>query len=131
MLKHLKRVFIQFAPGDARAASARELLQRVSSAKAKESNPACKVDFKVDVAGGPGGAFVDLTFADSEQRRIHTADFDVKDIAQQIEQKAAEMEMRSTMKEVGYDPWRPENRLSVAVGAVPRRRSKTGDPLVG
>ncbi|GIL72698.1 hypothetical protein Vretimale_4404 [Volvox reticuliferus] len=111
MLKHLKRVFVQFTPGDAKAASARELLQRVSSNHAKRSNPGCVVEFKVDEDGSAGKAFVDLTFTDNEQRRVHTKELSVEDVARLIEQKAGEMEMRTVMKEVGYDPWRPENRL--------------------
>ena len=53
MLKHLKKVFVSFTPGDLRAASARELLQRASSNAAKKSNPACVVEFNV---GGRGRA---------------------------------------------------------------------------
>lgn len=111
MLKHLKRVFVQFNPGDPKAASARELLQRVSSNQAKRSNPACLVNFKVDEDGSPGRAFVDLTFTDNEQHRVHTKELSVEDVSRLIEQKAGEMEMRTVMKEVGYDPWCAVNRL--------------------
>jgi large subunit ribosomal protein L53 len=57
MLRHLKKVFIQFAPGDPRAVSARELLQRVTGDKAKKSNPACVVTFEIDEQGKPGQAY--------------------------------------------------------------------------
>ncbi|KAG2442866.1 hypothetical protein HXX76_002945 [Chlamydomonas incerta] len=111
MLKHLKKVFVSFTPGDLRAASARELLQRASSNAAKKSNPACVVEFNVDEQGQSGRAYVDLTFADNESRRVQTAEMSVEDIARLIEQKAGEMEMRTVMKEVGYDPWAQANRL--------------------
>ncbi len=92
MLKHLKRVFVQFTPGDPKAASARELLGRVSSPFAKKSNPACVVEHKVDDAGGP--PFVDLTFTDDEQRKLVTKELNVGDINRIIQQKAGEMEMK-------------------------------------
>lgn len=114
MLKHLKRVFVQFAPGDPKAASARELLQRLTTDKAKKSNPACVVEFKVDEGGAPGKAFVDLTFNDNEQRTLHTAEHGVQQIAEVIEQKAGEMELRTVFKEVGFDPWNNQAAKGVA-----------------
>lgn len=115
MLKHLKRVFVQFTPGDPKAASARELLGRVSSPFAKKSNPACTVEHKVDDAGGP--PFVDLTFTDDEQRKLITKELNVEDINRIIQQKAGEMEMKAVMKEVGWNPWAPENRLPARLGS--------------
>lgn len=111
MLKHLKRVFITFTPGDPRAVSARELLQRVTGDRAKKSNPKCAVEFNIDENGQPGQAYVDLQFADDEKRRLFTADHAVEEIATMIEEKGSEMEMKSIMKEVGFDPWKKENRL--------------------
>ncbi|PNH06892.1 hypothetical protein TSOC_006700 [Tetrabaena socialis] len=113
MLKHLKRVFVQFTPGDPKAASARELLQRVSSDKAKKSNPGCVVAFKVQEAAASNAerAYVDLTFTDNDTRRVVTAELSVDDVSRIIQQKAGEMEMKGVMKEVGHDPWRIENRL--------------------
>ncbi|GBF92570.1 hypothetical protein Rsub_05184 [Raphidocelis subcapitata] len=104
MLRHLKRVFISFSPLDPRATSARELLQRVGCDAARKSNPACAVEFAVEEAGAPGGAFVELDFVDDARARLATADFRVDDIVRLIEQKASEMEMRTVMKEVGFDP---------------------------
>lgn len=104
MLRHLKRVFIQFSPLDARATSARELLQRVGCDAARKSNPACEVEFKVEESGAAGGSFVELQFVDDATARLSTADHRVDDIVRLIEQKASEMEMRSVMKEVGFDP---------------------------
>lgn len=112
MLKHLKRVFIAFTPGDPRAVSARELLQRVSSERAKRSNPACKVEFEISEEGQHGQAYVDLHFVDDEKRKLPTADRRVDDIASLIDEKGTEMEMRGIMKEVGFDPWKKENRLA-------------------
>jgi large subunit ribosomal protein L53 len=104
MLRHLKRVFISFSPSDPRATSARELLQRVGCDAARKSNPACAVEFAVEESGAPGGAFVELLFVDDASARLATADYRVDDIVRVIEQKASEMEMRSVMKEVGFDP---------------------------
>jgi len=104
MLRHLKRVFIQFSPLDPRATSARELLQRVGCDAARKSNPACAVEFSVDEAGAPGSGFVELQFNDDARQRLPTADYRVDDIVRIIEQKASEMELRSVMKEVGFDP---------------------------
>lgn len=106
MLRHLKRVFIQFAPLDPKATSARELLQRVGCDAARKSNPACQVEFKVDEDGKPGSSFVELQFIDDAQQRLPTADYRVDDIVRIIEQKASEMEMRTVMKEVGFDPYK-------------------------
>lgn len=111
MLKHLKKVVVRFSPGDAKAASARELLQRLTTDKAKKSNPGCVVEFKIDEDGALGKASVDLTFVDNEQRQILTAEHGIEQIAEVIQQKAGEMELRSVFKEVGYDPWKKENRL--------------------
>ncbi|KAG2499338.1 hypothetical protein HYH03_002914 [Edaphochlamys debaryana] len=111
MLKHLKRVFVSFTPGDPKAASARELLQRVSSPSAKRSNGACVVEFKVEEGGAEGRAYVDLTFSDGDTRRVPTKELSVEDVGRLIEQKAGEMEMKAVMKEVGHDPWKAENRL--------------------
>lgn len=104
MLRHLKRVFIQFAPLDPKATSARELLQRVGCDAARKSNPACVVEFSIDEKGKPGSSFVELQFVDDVQQRLNTADYRVDDIVRIIQQKASEMEMRSVMKEVGFDP---------------------------
>lgn len=114
MLRHLKRVFISFVPGDPRAASARELLQRVGSDKAKKSNPKCEVEFKVDDNGVMGESYVELVFADDEQRKLLTADFRIKDIEDIIQRKAKEAEMQEVMKEVKYDPWSAANRMADA-----------------
>lgn len=114
MLRHLKRVFISFVPGDPRAASARELLQRVGSDKAKKSNPKCEVEFTVDDSGAVGKSYVELVFADNEQRKLLTADYRIKDIEEIIQRKAKEAEMQEVMKEVGYDPWSASNRMADA-----------------
>ncbi|KIY99651.1 hypothetical protein MNEG_8310 [Monoraphidium neglectum] len=104
MLRHLKRVFIQFSPLDPRATSARELLQRVGCDAARKSNPSCQVEFNIDEAGKPGSSFVELQFVDDAQAKLQTADYRVDDIVRIIEQKASEMEMRTVMTEVGFDP---------------------------
>jgi large subunit ribosomal protein L53 len=114
MLRHLKRVFISFVPGDPRAASARELLQRVGADKAKKSNPKCEVEFKVDDAGEMGKSYVELVFADNDQRKLFTADYRIKDIEEIIQRKAKEAEMQEVMKEVSYDPWSSANRMADA-----------------
>lgn len=106
MLKHLKRVFVSFQPGDAKAVSARELLQRVSGDRAKKSNPGCKIEFKVDEDVPKGGSYVELHFQDGESRRVTTAGKGILDIARIIEQKGNEMEMRGVFKEVGFEPWK-------------------------
>ncbi|MEW5303397.1 MAG: hypothetical protein WDW38_001723 [Sanguina aurantia] len=113
MLKHLKRVFIYFTPGDSRAVSARELLQRVSSDKARKSNPSCVVDFKINEETAFDRAYVELLFSDAEQRKIFTEDYGVQEISRLIEQKGSEMELRSVMKDVGFDPWKTENRVGL------------------
>ena len=59
MLKHLRRVFIQFTPGDPKSVSARELL---ALTKGKHSNPACKVEFKTDEDAAPGSSLLELEF---------------------------------------------------------------------
>jgi large subunit ribosomal protein L53 len=116
VLRHLKRVFISFSPLDPRATSARELLQRVGCDAARKSNPACAVEFAVDEAAAPGTSYVELQFADDQQARLATADFRVDDIVRIIEQKASEMEMRSVMKEVGYDPVKAAAAAAAAAG---------------
>lgn len=100
MLKHVKRVFVQFTPGDPKSVAARELLQRLSGSSAKKSNPQCKVDFSIDEDGKPGSAFVELTFADDEKRKIGMADNSVVDVSRMIEQKGNEMELKTVLKEV-------------------------------
>jgi large subunit ribosomal protein L53 len=112
MLKHLKRVFVKFAPTDPRATSARELLQRVGCDKARKSNPECQVEFQADNAVGPNGSYVELLFVDDEQRQLRTADLKIDDIVRIIQQKATEMELRSVMKDVKYDPFKAENRIA-------------------
>jgi len=114
MLKHLRRVFIQFTPSDPRATTARELLQRLGNDKARASNPACVVQFNVDEAGPSGSAFVDLVFNDGEERRVMTADARIADVVRTIEQKATEMEMLDVIKETKYDPWQPDTRVQTA-----------------
>ena len=120
MLRHLKRVFIQFSPADPRATSARELLQRVGNDKARKSNPDCAVDFKVDEGAGEGAAVVELQFVDDDTRRLRTADLRVTDIVRMIEEKATEMEMKSVMADVKYDPFKPEHRISGGAGGGAR-----------
>lgn len=104
MLKHLKRVFIQFHPSDGKATAARELLARVGNDKARKSNPDCVVEYKVVETSQIPRSFIELQFSDSESHRLYTADLKVADIVKLIEQKATEMELRSVMKDVGYDP---------------------------
>eukprot|EP00878_Enallax_costatus_P011841 GHUV01012363.1.p1 GENE.GHUV01012363.1~~GHUV01012363.1.p1 ORF type:complete len:119 (+),score=22.17 GHUV01012363.1:727-1083(+) len=110
MLKHLKRVFIQFHPADARATAARELLARVGNDKSRKSNPECVVDYKVVETAQVPRCFVELQFTDNEKQKLYTADLTVADIVRIIEQKATEMELRTVMKEVGYDPFSEANR---------------------
>jgi len=114
MLRHLKRVAIAFPPGDAKSASARELLQRLGCDNARKSNPACVLDFTADEAAAPGSAAVELVFADGECRRIATADLRIQDVVRVIEEKAVEMELRDVLAEVKYDPAAAENRLTAA-----------------
>lgn len=108
MLRHLQKVIIQFSPADT---SAREFLQRVSGTKARSSNPTCKVDFSIVDDGSP--AFVELTFTDKESRKLMMKDFKVDDVSKIIELKGGEMELKGVMQEVGYDPWKPDHRVSV------------------
>lgn len=74
MLRHLKRVVVQFKPGDPKSVSARELLQRLSGDRAKKSNPQCKVEFAIDEEAPMGKSFVELHFADDDVRKIYMAD---------------------------------------------------------
>jgi large subunit ribosomal protein L53 len=101
MLKHLKRVFVQFRPGDPLSVSARELLQRASTDSARRSNPACIVEFKIDEESEEGTAFAELLFSDNDTRKIQLASVGVEEIARMIERKASEMEMIAVLKEVG------------------------------
>lgn len=103
MLRHLKRVYVQFTPGDPRSVSARDLLQRLSGDRAKKSNPQCKVDFKIDEDAAPGSAFVELTFGDDELRKIALANTSVQEVSRLIEQKGSEMELKAVLKEVWMD----------------------------
>ncbi|KAL6759816.1 hypothetical protein V8C86DRAFT_2565191 [Haematococcus lacustris] len=119
MLKHLKRAVVQFTPGDPRSASARELLQRLNSTGSKKSNPACKIEFKIDEDAAPGSSFVELHFSDDEQRKIALSATTVDDIARIIERKASAMELVALLKEVGYDPWKPSNRLTSVAAPAP------------
>eukprot|EP00879_Flechtneria_rotunda_P028572 GHRR01030730.1.p1 GENE.GHRR01030730.1~~GHRR01030730.1.p1 ORF type:complete len:110 (-),score=13.84 GHRR01030730.1:136-465(-) len=105
MLKHLKRVIIQFHPSDPKATAARELLQRVGNDKARKSNPDCVIDYKVIETSQISRSFIELQFADLESHKLYTADLRVDDIVKLIEQKATEMELRSVMKDVNYDPF--------------------------
>jgi hypothetical protein len=73
MLRHLKRVFIQFSPTDPRATAARELLQRVGCEAARSSNPDCEVEFKVDEGTAAGQAVVELHFNDGQQAKLLAA----------------------------------------------------------
>eukprot|EP00882_Tetradesmus_deserticola_P012547 GHRQ01013300.1.p2 GENE.GHRQ01013300.1~~GHRQ01013300.1.p2 ORF type:complete len:123 (+),score=19.09 GHRQ01013300.1:395-763(+) len=77
MLKHLKRVFIQFHPSDAKATAARELLALVGNDKARKSNSDCVVDYKVVETVQVPRSFVELQFADNEQHKLFTADLKV------------------------------------------------------
>jgi hypothetical protein len=77
MLKHLKRVFIQFHPSDAKATPARELLALVGNDKARKSNPDCVVDYKVIETAQIPRSFIELQFADNEQHKLYTADLKV------------------------------------------------------
>jgi large subunit ribosomal protein L53 len=110
MLKHLKRVFVQFTPGDPNATSAREFLRQVSGAKAKKSNPACSVEYKV-VDHGHMDAYIDVVFNDDTPKRINAKDMDMYGIAKYIKGKSNEMEMQSLMKDVSYNPWSADTRL--------------------
>eukprot|EP00775_Hariotina_reticulata_P000227 gene227-430_t len=100
MLKHLKRVFIEFHPGDPQSTAARELLQRVGNAQARKSNPDCVVDYKVVETAHIPKSVVELQFSDNESHKLYTADLKVADIVKIIEQKATEMELRSVMKDL-------------------------------
>lgn len=73
MLRHLKRVFIQFSPTDPRSTTARELMQRVGNDKARKSNPECAVEFKVTEATPEGKSFVELQFVDGQEAKLLTA----------------------------------------------------------
>jgi len=100
MLKHLKRVFIQFGPGDPKSVSARELLMRVNGSRAKKSNPNCAVDFSIDEDAEPGRAFVELHFADEDKRKVFMADRRAEEITRMMEEKGTELETKSVLKEV-------------------------------
>lgn len=80
MLRHLKRVFIEFAPGDPRSTSARELLQRLGCDSARKSNPDCVLDFRAAEDAPAGGSTVELVFSDGEQAKLATADMRIADI---------------------------------------------------
>jgi hypothetical protein len=111
MLRHLRKVYIQFAAGDVRSKSARELLQRLGCDKARKSNADCSVEFTITENPSDNDCYVDLTFVDNDQRRISTADRKTDDIMRVIQSKAKEMEMRDVMKEVAFDPWNSKNRI--------------------
>lgn len=106
MLKHLKRVSIQFGPGDPKSTSARELLQRLGCDNARKSNPKCELDFKSNETLPSGSSSVELVFNDDQKRELKTSDMRIADIVKVIEQKAVEMELRSVFQEVKYDPFK-------------------------
>mmetsp|Transcript_7618 Transcript_7618/g.13184 ORF Transcript_7618/g.13184 Transcript_7618/m.13184 type:complete len:126 (+) Transcript_7618:230-607(+) len=118
MLKHLKRVYVSFVPGDPKSVSARELLQRLNGDKSRKSNPACKVEFKVNEEAPEGSSYVELQFADDEKRKVALAAVTVDEVTSMIEQKGNEMELRAVFKEVGFDPWNAANRLGPAAAAT-------------
>ncbi|KAF8057283.1 hypothetical protein HT031_006091 [Scenedesmus sp. PABB004] len=105
MLKHLKRVFISFHPADPKATAARALLAAVGNAAARESNPSCVVEHVVVETAAVPRSCVELLFADGESHTLYTADLKVADIVKMIDVKATEMELRSVLKDVAYDPF--------------------------
>lgn len=111
MLRHLKRVFVQFNPQDPKSKSARELLHRVTNDLARRSNANCEVDYKADDDMKLGTSIVELQFVDDEKKCVAVADLRVEDVLKLIDQKAKEMELVSVLKEVGYNPWEPDNRI--------------------
>ncbi|KAF5842621.1 hypothetical protein DUNSADRAFT_6091 [Dunaliella salina] len=84
---------------------------RVNGSRAKKSNPNCSVDFSIDEDAEPGKAFVELHFADEDKRKVFMADRRAEEITRLMEEKGTELETRSVLKEVKFDPWKPENRL--------------------
>jgi large subunit ribosomal protein L53 len=77
----------------------------VGNAQARRSNPDCVVDYKVVETAHIPKSFVELQFSDNESHKLYTADLKVADIVKIIEQKATEMELRSVMKDVTFDPF--------------------------
>eukprot|EP00877_Chromochloris_zofingiensis_P012262 jgi/Chrzof1/728/Cz01g26160.t1 len=106
MLRILKRVVIEFSPTDPKAASARELLHRVGSDAAKIANPDLQVSLTVDEQLAHGRSVVGLHFVDDQQQTLLSAEYKIGDILSIIKQKSSEMELRSVMKDVGYDPFK-------------------------
>eukprot|EP00798_Chlamydomonas_sp_ICE-L_P008761 gene8761-33624_t len=103
-LRHLKRVFVSFTPGDTTAVSAREFLQRITGDKAKKSNPACDVKYDIAEEGIPGKAFVELTFNDNTHTKLFTSESSANQINVLIDKKGADLEMKAIMAEVKFDP---------------------------
>jgi 39S ribosomal protein L53/MRP-L53 len=127
MLKHLKRVFISFHPADPGATCARELLARVGNPAARKSNPNCAVEYEVDEAAAVRQrSFIELQFSDDEKRTFLAADIKTKDIISIIHQKGAEMELRTVMRDVAFDPYAPAGRGAgdggTATGTAPGKR---------
>lgn len=115
MLKHLSRVMVRFAPGDAKATSAMDILAFVNGDSAKKSNPKCQVEFQIDETLH-GMSSVDLTFNDKTSLKLHTSDMSIEEVKRTIARKGGEMELRSVLSEVkGFDPWKESNRIIKAV----------------
>jgi hypothetical protein len=111
MLKHLAKVMVRFAPGDAKATSAMDILAFTNGESAKKSNPKCQVAFEIDESLH-GMASVELSFNDKTNLKLSTSDLSIQEIMRTISRKGGEMELRSVLAEVkGYDPWKEGNRI--------------------
>ena len=97
-LTRISRLLVQFAPLKPESRSAKEFLARVTTAKAKASNPECKVETKVRISGSP---FVLVEFANKQQDKIQTAGLTAPQILAQIQEKTQVVEAQDILQKVG------------------------------
>jgi large subunit ribosomal protein L53 len=98
-LRHLKRIRVQFNPFDSRTTAAREFLARVTSPRAKASNPECAVEPRVRNDDAPPVVFVEFTNGAKDQFNVHR--MTVKQINDRIDTVSKQLETKQSLKDAG------------------------------
>ena len=99
-LSKVAKVVVQFSPWTGEARAAREFFTRITSEKARKSNPECVVEAKVRISGQPR---IFVEYANKEQEMIIAIGITAPEIVEKIRSHSQDGDTRALLQKAGLE----------------------------
>lgn len=112
-LSRISSIAVQFSPWVAEARGARDFLARISSIRARKSNPDCKITNTIRLSGKPT---IKVQFTNKKAETIDASDLSAPQIIERLQSLSNEMDSAETLQKVGVANVRLEVPAKVVTG---------------